>query len=389
MDRPSNLSLTTEPLYGSKQMAGNTFFVESLKDNSGGGMKHDDHLGLPHRTPVPSVYRRARAETFSSFQSPSKLMPEESGMHSSAGRTRSGSLSLPSNNIQSAFGPSLFASSWTPTSNGDGSTVDRGVRQATPPDFSVVAPGEDETTAVARTVEYLGLDDPLESNRQYHHQQYQQYNRTTHGLTAAYANANRARAYSVAVGEPSTLSISIPNSSTYRPRATSIAYLESAEGDVQAMRRGYRGDLDSPISDHSPDRGLHLHQPYDRTSPKDYIYSLDPDFDSGPPPMHDHQIPTRSLWIGNIDPALSPSDLLTLFAPFGPIESLRILPDKECAFVNYVRVEDAVRAKEEMQGGRVGNCIVRVGYGKAEAINDTQGMQPTKSLCKCFVVGLG
>ncbi|KAJ3037841.1 hypothetical protein HK097_003368 [Rhizophlyctis rosea] len=126
----------------------------------------------------------------------------------------------------------------------------------------------------------------------------------------------------------------------------------------------------------------HLHHPLDRTSPKDYIYSLDSDYDTPllHQPLHDHQIPTRSLWIGNIDPALSPSDLLTLYAPFGPIESLRILPDKECAFVNYVRVEDAVRAREEMQGARVGNCVVRVGFGKAEAINDTQGMQPTKSL---------
>ncbi|KAJ3038154.1 hypothetical protein HDV00_000954 [Rhizophlyctis rosea] len=71
------------------------------------------------------------------------------------------------------------------------------------------------------------------------------------------------------------------------------------------------------------------------------------------------------------------SDLLTLFAPFGPIESLRILLEKECAFVNDVGV---VRAKEEMQGGRVGSSIIRVGYRKAETTNDTQGMRPTKSL---------
>lgn len=39
----------------------------------------------------------------------------------------------------------------------------------------------------------------------------------------------------------------------------------------------------------------------------------------------DGQIPTRSLWIGNVDPTLSPADLLALFAPYGRVESLRIL----------------------------------------------------------------
>lgn len=92
------------------------------------------------------------------------------------------------------------------------------------------------------------------------------------------------------------------------------------------------------------------------------------------------QTPTRSLWIGNIDPALSPGDLLAFFSPFGSIESLRVLPDKECAFINYVNLQDAIKAKNDMQGGRVGNCIVKVGFGKVESIGETQGTQPTKSL---------
>ena len=58
-----------------------------------------------------------------------------------------------------------------------------------------------------------------------------------------------------------------------------------------------------------------------------------------------------------------------------------MLPEKECAFVNFVRVEDAIRARDQMQSGRVGNCIVRIGFGKSDAIQDTQGTQPTKSLC--------
>ncbi|RUS17826.1 hypothetical protein BC938DRAFT_476151, partial [Jimgerdemannia flammicorona] len=96
------------------------------------------------------------------------------------------------------------------------------------------------------------------------------------------------------------------------------------------------------------------------------------------------QTPTRSLWIGNVDPTLTNNELMQLFSPFGQIESLRLLPDKECAFVNFTRVDDAVRAREEIMGrmgGRVGNCVVRVGFGKAEVgVPDAAVMQPTRAL---------
>ncbi|KAJ3305966.1 hypothetical protein HDV03_000808 [Kappamyces sp. JEL0829] len=90
--------------------------------------------------------------------------------------------------------------------------------------------------------------------------------------------------------------------------------------------------------------------------------------------------PSRSIWIGNLDTNLGSDDLGSIFVRFGAIESVRVLPEKECAFVNYVRLEDALDAKEQMQGARLGNCVVRIGFGKTDAIQDTQTMQPTKSL---------
>lgn len=98
------------------------------------------------------------------------------------------------------------------------------------------------------------------------------------------------------------------------------------------------------------------------------------------------QTATRSLWIGNIDSTVTIENLTQLFSSFGPIESVRLLLEKECAFVNFFHIEDAVRAKEEVLGrlgGRVGNCIVRIGYGRADAaIPDTTALQPTRALCK-------
>lgn len=99
---------------------------------------------------------------------------------------------------------------------------------------------------------------------------------------------------------------------------------------------------------------------------------------------------SRSLWIGNIDSTLGSDELYLIFSKFGVIESVRMLPEKECAFVNYAQLEDAILARDEMQGGRVGSCIVRIGYGKIDSNHDNQGMAPTKSLCKFNLIpGVG
>ncbi|KAJ3077179.1 hypothetical protein HDU98_007564 [Podochytrium sp. JEL0797] len=102
--------------------------------------------------------------------------------------------------------------------------------------------------------------------------------------------------------------------------------------------------------------------------------------DEGNEHDQDFQTPSRSLWVGNLDSSISAPEILSLFSPFGAIESLRMLPDKECVFVNYARVEDALAAREGMTGRKVGGAVVRLGFGRNEAVGDTQGMQPTKSV---------
>lgn len=95
-------------------------------------------------------------------------------------------------------------------------------------------------------------------------------------------------------------------------------------------------------------------------------------------PKADHQnnqaqTPTRSLWIGNLDSSVTSEQLIHIFAPYGAIESLRLLPEKECGFVNFVDQSDAIRAKEDVLnrlGGNIGmpnGQTVRIGFGKAES----------------------
>lgn len=85
---------------------------------------------------------------------------------------------------------------------------------------------------------------------------------------------------------------------------------------------------------------------------------------------------SRSLWIGNLDPTVTEEELRASFEPYGPIESLRLLPSKECAFVNFHDVGHAVQARECLQGAAIGNMIIRIGYGRADnglASNVTSG----------------
>jgi hypothetical protein len=98
------------------------------------------------------------------------------------------------------------------------------------------------------------------------------------------------------------------------------------------------------------------------------------------------QVTTRSLWVGNIDASVTIDLLTQIFSNFGAIESVRLLVEKECGFVNFFQIEDAIRAKEEVlgrMGGRIGQCIVRIGFGKADAaVTETNVLQPTRALCK-------
>jgi len=71
----------------------------------------------------------------------------------------------------------------------------------------------------------------------------------------------------------------------------------------------------------------------------------------------------RNLWVGNIG-HLTEDDLKNLFGKFGSIENVKILNQKKCAFVDFVNLEDARKAKLELQGATIKGATLRVNYGK-------------------------
>ena len=46
--------------------------------------------------------------------------------------------------------------------------------------------------------------------------------------------------------------------------------------------------------------------------------------------------PTRALWIGSIPSTTTPATILSVFSPYGPIESARVLTHKNCGFSAFL-----------------------------------------------------
>ncbi|KAF0977723.1 hypothetical protein FDP41_003045 [Naegleria fowleri] len=61
--------------------------------------------------------------------------------------------------------------------------------------------------------------------------------------------------------------------------------------------------------------------------------------------------PTRHLWVGRFhNMKMDYTTIHSDFEKFGPIDSLNLLRDQKCAFVNFAHVKDAIRAKKELEG---------------------------------------
>ncbi|XP_068583346.1 stress-induced-phosphoprotein 1-like [Cebidichthys violaceus] len=70
----------------------------------------------------------------------------------------------------------------------------------------------------------------------------------------------------------------------------------------------------------------------------------------------------RSLWVGNITLEVTEKDVLDLFKMVGEIESVRVLHERFCAFVNFKNANMAAKALEKLQGVELGSCKLVMRY---------------------------
>jgi RNA recognition motif-containing protein len=83
--------------------------------------------------------------------------------------------------------------------------------------------------------------------------------------------------------------------------------------------------------------------------------------------VEEEEVPSRILWVGNISPEVNEIMLENEFSKYGVVESLRILHNRYCAFVNFEKEESATQAKQNLHGATVGGQNIVVNYRKADA----------------------
>ncbi|CAK5279602.1 unnamed protein product [Mycena citricolor] len=285
-------------------------------------------------------------------------------------RLRSGSLTLPTGGLSNAFGPSIFSSSWLSSgANGGYSALDE-LRSVTSADST------DEFDV--HTLDYLGLDDrprppPAATISELRNQAQAALLAGNH---AGYGSSNYlTKSYKPAEHLAPT-----------RPRAISVGVLDDPMRSLQRRANAveahnYMNELShqssglSITTNNNPGSILKANAklaPQAVASPtvSQATRSSSPKAET---PASQVQTPSRSLWIGNLDGVVTSEQLIHVFAPYGAIESLRLLPEKECGFVNFVDQADAIRAKDDVLnrlGGNIGmpnGQTVRIGFGKADS----------------------
>ena len=82
---------------------------------------------------------------------------------------------------------------------------------------------------------------------------------------------------------------------------------------------------------------------------------------------------TSSLFVDNLDPLVTSTQLSEMMENYGPLERVRVL--KDCAFVDFKFMRDAVRAKEELDGNLVGIRELKISFKASD-----DGFSPCKTL---------
>ncbi|KAK6146311.1 hypothetical protein DH2020_020180 [Rehmannia glutinosa] len=74
--------------------------------------------------------------------------------------------------------------------------------------------------------------------------------------------------------------------------------------------------------------------------------------------------PSNNLWIGNVSPDVSDTELKVLFEKHGKIDSLTTYPSRNYAFVYYKEVESAKSAKQGLQGHILRGNTLKIEFAK-------------------------
>lgn len=73
---------------------------------------------------------------------------------------------------------------------------------------------------------------------------------------------------------------------------------------------------------------------------------------------------SNNLWVGSLTTDTTESDLTELFGRFGDIDRITAYSSRSFAFIYYRRVEEAVAAKEALQGANLNGSQIKIEYAR-------------------------
>ena len=71
-----------------------------------------------------------------------------------------------------------------------------------------------------------------------------------------------------------------------------------------------------------------------------------------------------TIFIGGVSPYASEEDIVNYFLPFGDISSVKMVPAKACAFIQFISHYSAEQAIENMNGFILGASKLKVSWGR-------------------------
>jgi RNA recognition motif-containing protein len=80
--------------------------------------------------------------------------------------------------------------------------------------------------------------------------------------------------------------------------------------------------------------------------------------------------PTTKLWVGNIEQGTTEEEIRGLFSQFGTIERIKVLSQKNCAFVDFQVLDHALAAKQALNGVPFKSGQLRINFGKDDPNRD-------------------
>ncbi|KAF2566244.1 hypothetical protein F2Q68_00023879 [Brassica cretica] len=78
---------------------------------------------------------------------------------------------------------------------------------------------------------------------------------------------------------------------------------------------------------------------------------------------------SNNLWVGSITMDTTESDLTELFGRFGDIDRITAYSSRGFAFIYYRHVEEAVAAKEALQGTNLNGGLLKIQYARPVCSN--------------------